>query len=224
MLELFAAIAFFILSHMIPMRPKFRQPLESILGRTGFLVGYSFLSLAIIAWLGYAFVAAPYIPLWSWSLTAAWLPVVVMPLASVLIVAGISSKNPFSLGAGAQGYNPDRPGIVSVTRHPVMWGLILWAGSHIPVNGDLAGLLLFGLMLLLSIAGTLTMERAKRRRYSEEEWQRCYTGTVNLPFSAPSHIDWRGIGWLRVLTGLGLYLLMLFAHQPVIGVPPPVFY
>tara|TARA_R110002167_G_scaffold1878_3_gene9259 strand:- start:796 stop:1470 length:675 start_codon:yes stop_codon:yes gene_type:complete len=224
MTELFAAVAVFIVSHMIPMRPRFRQPLEQLLGLKGFLLGYSLLSLLIIYWLAQAFANAPYIQLWPWTLAAAWLPVVLMPLSCVLLVAGASSKNPFSLGPGGKGYDPDHPGIVSVTRHPLMWGLILWAGAHIPVNGDAAGVILFGLMLLLSLVGTLTLERARRRKLDPEQWQRFYPGTVNLPFSGFRRIDWRGIGWWRLLGGVLLYLLLLFAHQPVIGIAPPIFY
>jgi uncharacterized membrane protein len=222
--ELLAALGLFLLSHMIPMRPRFRQPLEGCLGRPGFLLAYSLLSLGIIYWLAHAFRAAPFIQLWPWSLAAAWLPVLLMPLACVLIVAGASSQNPFSLGPGGDGYDPDRPGIVSVTRHPLMWGLVIWAGSHIPVNGDAAGVLLFGPLLLLSLAGTWTLERARQRRYGESEWQRLVAGSVNLPFSAWSRIDWRGIGWARLAGGIALYLLLLFAHQPVIGFAPPLFY
>nr|WP_246480356.1 NnrU family protein [Motiliproteus sediminis] len=219
-----AALGGFLLSHMIPMRPRFRRPLEARLGTPGFLIGYSILSLAIIYWLAHAFKAAPFIQLWPWVEWAAWLPVLLMPLACVLIVAGASTRNPFSLGPGGAGYDPASPGIVSVTRHPLMWGLALWAGSHIPANGDVAGLLLFGLLLLLSLAGTWTLERARRRRYSEDDWQRLHRGTVNLPFAAFTRIDWRGIGWWRVLAGLLLYGLLLFAHQAIIGIAPPIFY
>jgi len=209
---------------MIPMRPRFRQPLEKHLGKMGFLLAYSLLSLAIIYWLAQAFSEAPFIQLWSWSLWAAWLPVLLMPMACFLIVAGASSRNPFSLGLGGKNYDPLHPGIVSVTRHPLMWGLVIWAAAHIPVNGDAAGLILFVLMLLLSLVGTLTLERARQRRYSAKLWQRLIQGTVNIPFAAFRQIDWRGIGWLRVLGAVLLYLVLLFAHQPVIGIAPPVFY
>ncbi len=224
MLELLAAVAVFIVSHMIPMRPRFRQPLERKLGLPGFLLGYSLLSLVIIYWLAQAFASAPYIQLWPWTIEAAWLPVLLMPLACVLIVAGASSKNPFSLGLGAEGYDPEHPGIVSVTRHPLMWGLIIWSGAHIPVNGDAAGLILFVLMLMLSLAGTVTLEKARSRTLDSQSWQRFYQGTVNLPFSAFKTIDWSGIGWLRLVGGLLLYLLLLFSHQMVIGIAPPLFY
>lgn len=224
MTELLAAVALFMLSHMLPMRPRFREPLERWLGARGFLLGYSLLSLAIIYWLARAFAHAPYLQLWPWMLWAAWLPVLLMPLACVLIVAGASSKNPFSLGAGALGYDPDHPGIVSVSRHPMLWGLVIWAGAHIPVNGDAAGVMLFGLMLLLSLVGMRTLERARQRKLEPQQWQRLFQGTVNIPFSAVARIDWRGIGGWRLLGGVLLYLLLLFGHKTVIGIAPPVFY
>ncbi len=222
--ELLAAVAVFIVSHMIPMRPRFRQPLQRGLGSGGFLIGYSLLSLAIIYWLAHAFAKAPYIELWPWSIYAAWLPVLLMPLSCMLIVAGASSANPFSLGLGGKGYDPQRPGIVSVTRHPLLWGLAIWAAAHIPVNGDVAGLILFGLMLLLSLGGTVTVEKARRRQLALETWQRFYPGTANFPFGASKTIDWRGIGVARLVGGVLLYLLLLFGHQPVFGIAPPVFY
>ena len=105
-----------------------------------------------------------------------------------------------------------------------MWGLIVWASAHIPVNGDAAGLILFVLMLLLSLAGTITLEKARQRKLGREVWRRYFRGTVNLPFSAFNRIDWCGIGWLRLVGGLVLYLVLLFGHQTVIGIAPPVFY
>jgi uncharacterized membrane protein len=224
LIELLVAVTVFLLSHMIPMRPRFRQPLERWLGRKGFLLGYSLLSLAIIYWLAQAFADAPYIALWPWTRLAAWLPVLLMPLACVLVVAGASSSNPFSLGPGGRGYDPEHPGIVSVSRHPLLWGLVIWAGAHIPVNGDAAGVILFGLLLILSLVGTLTLERARQRKLAPLQWQRLRRGTVNIPFSAFARIDWRGIGGWRLLGGILLYLLLLFGHQPVLGVAPPVFY
>jgi len=79
-------------------------------------------------------------------------------------------------------------------------------------------------MLLLSVAGTRTLERARQQKHSAAQWQRLQRRTTNLPFVALGRIDWRGIGWARLLGGLLLYLLLLFAHRSVIGMAPPVFY
>jgi uncharacterized membrane protein len=217
--ELLAALLAFVLSHLLPMHPPWRRALEARFGARGFLLGYSLLSLLLLTWLVSAYFDTPYLLLWSWSPWAAWLPVLIMPIACVLLVAGLTSPNPFSLGLGAKNYDPKRPGIVSVTRHPLMWALALWSGAHIPVNGDLAAVVLFGLMLLLSLSGTLSIERNRRSRFVEQKaWRRLYAGTCNLPRLAG--IDWRGIGLLRVLAGMLLYLTLISLHQSLIGQPP----
>ncbi len=221
MLELILALVVFVLSHLLPMHGPWRSRLEKSLGLRGFMLGYSLLSLVVIAWLIKAFLQAPFVLLWPWSSLAAWIPVFVMPFACVLVVAGLSSRNPFSLGLGGQGYDARHPGIVSVTRHPVMWAIVLWALAHIPVNGDLAAILFFGLMLLLGLAGTLTIERNRRVRLSAAHWASLHAGTVNIP-RLGRQVDWAGIGLWRLSGGVVLYLTLLFAHEAVIGFAPPL--
>ncbi|WP_207060670.1 NnrU family protein [Motiliproteus sp. SC1-56] len=218
MIELLVAAGVFVFSHLLPMHPSWRGRLEQRLGERGFLLGYSLLSLAVLAWLGHAFASAPYVLLWPWHPATAWVPVLVMPFACILLVAGLSSSNPFSLGLGAQGYDPGRPGIVSLTRHPVMWALALWAGSHMPANGDLAAVVLFGLLLLLSLTGTRTIEGNRRRRFRVEQWAVWREGTGNWPSIAS--VDWSGIGPARIGGGLVLYGLLLALHSRLVGPDP----
>ncbi len=220
MLELVLALIVFVLSHVLPMHGPWRLCLEQRLGVRGFLLGYSLLSLMIIAWLVKAFLQAPFVLLWPWYSAAAWIPVLVMPFACVLVVAGISSRNPFSLGLGGAGYDAEHPGIVSVTRHPVMWAIVLWALAHIPVNGDLAAVLFFGLMLMLGLIGTQTIERNRRGRHNAAHWASLHAGTVNIP-RLRARVDWAGIGRWRLSGGVALYVVLLFAHEAVIGLAPP---
>lgn len=46
-----------------------------------------------------------------------------------------------------------------VTRHPQLWGVILWAVAHLLVNGDAASLVLFGGFLLWAGASILLINR-----------------------------------------------------------------
>src|SRR3546814_8355689 len=68
-------------------------------------------------------------------------PLLVMPLACILLVAGLTSPNPTLVG-GERFFDgaPESPavGILSVTRHPFLWGTGLWALSHLLANGDLS--------------------------------------------------------------------------------------
>ncbi|NBR53740.1 MAG: hypothetical protein EBT91_10000, partial [Rhodobacteraceae bacterium] len=60
--------------------------------------------------------------------------------------------------------------------HPMLGGVKVWAFAHLLVNGDLASVVLFGGLLLWSVASMLLINRA------EPEWQR------PGPSSAPNEI------------------------------------
>jgi uncharacterized membrane protein len=115
-------------------------------------------------------------------------------------------------------------GILTVTRHPVMWAFGLWALLHILANGDLAGLIFFGAFAALALLGTLAIEAKKRRNWSAESWQVFAAATSNLPFLAiaqgRTRSDWRGLGWKTPTIALALYVAIVFwFHPQVIGVP-----
>jgi uncharacterized membrane protein len=147
-----------------------------------------------------------------------------MPVACVLLVAGLTSPNPLSIGAGARGFHAARPGIVSVTRHPVIWALALWALAHIPPNGDVATLILFGLLAGSSLAGPPSLDAKRRARLGAAAWAELAGATANLPFAAQAtgraRLDGRGIGVWRLIGGAVLYWLLLAAHEAVVGVAP----
>ena len=47
-------------------------------------------------------------------------------------------------------------------RHPMLWGTVIWAGSHLLVNGDLASVVLFGGLLAWAVAQVIVVNRADR--------------------------------------------------------------
>ena len=121
--EYAAAWAVFLLSHMLPARPRLRRPLVAAFGERGFVVAYSLASVAVLAWLIAAAGRAPHVPLWGWASWQAWVPNLVMPLACVLLALGVGIPNPFSIGgAGPARFDPARPGVLALTRHPVLCG------------------------------------------------------------------------------------------------------
>lgn len=221
MIKLFTATAIFFASHVIPAARPLRDAMINRLGPIGYQVFYAAISLAAIAWLIIAFKDAPHVELWRVRKWMLWLPYLIMPFSCVLLVAGAASRNPFSVGRGSEGFDPDHPGIVSVTRHPLMWGLTLWAASHLPANGDLADLILFSMLLVLSLSGPASLDHKRRVKLGDEKWKKLAARTSNLPlaavFSGRARLDWQGIGALRLLGGLLLYLVILSFHEPVIG-------
>jgi uncharacterized membrane protein len=106
--------------------------------------------------------------------------------------------------------------MVRITRHPFLWGVALWAATHLIVNGDAASLLLFGTFLVLALGGTASID-AKRRRLYPDRWPQFARVTSSVPFAAiarganrlgPALAEigaWRIIAAL-VLFGVGFYL------------------
>jgi uncharacterized membrane protein len=204
-LPLAVAVVVFLVSHSLTNRPALRRAAEARVGRVGFVVLYSLLSLALLAWMIAEVVAAPVVPLWEQAPWMRWVTLAAMLPASVLAVAGLSTPNPFSIGPGAAGYDAARPGIIGLTRHPVLWAMALWAAAHLLSNGDVAGLMVFLPLLVLAVVGIPLLDGRARRRLVPELWAPC----------GPAKI-----GGLRVAAGVIVYLLMLLLHPLVIGRNP----
>lgn len=136
-----------------------------------------------------------------------------MPFAFILIACGYW-RNPTMVGADKllKSDDPAR-GIIRITRHPIMWGVMLWAAAHILARADLKSLVFFGGFLVLAAVGTLLIES---RKSSNPDWPRFAAATSHVPFVAVaqgrSRIVWREIGWLRPLAGLALYFGVLAIH------------
>jgi len=137
----------------------------------------------------------------------------------LLVVIGLASPNPTSVGMeGAIAKGADAVhGITRITRHPFLWGVGLWALAHLVVNGDLASLILFGSLLLLSLGGSASID-AKKRRQLGERWQQFAASTSNVPFGAiatgrnalrPALAE---IGILRPLLALLVFVATFWLH------------
>lgn len=212
--QLALAVAIFLVSHSLTNRPDLRRRAEARLGRVGFTLVYSALSLVLLAWIIAAYAAAPTLALWPQEAWMRWVPVTAMLPACLLLAGGMATPNPFSIGPGGRGFDPARPGLLRLTRHPVLWGLALWAGAHILPNGDVAALMVFVPLLLLALAGPKVLE-SKRRRTLGRRWDEMAALTARLDAAML-----REVGPWRVLWGLILYKALLLAHEPVIGASP----
>ena len=210
-------------SHVLLSSTGLRGSLRDQLGERGFLAVYSLTALVTFAWFLMAYAHAPTILLWPRQMWMALVPIVVMPLATVLLVAGYTTPNPTAVGMerAARADDP-APGILRVTRHPVMWAIGLWAVSHMIANGDLRSLLFFGAFAALSLGGTLLIDRKKRLALGSN-WSRLAEVTSNLPFAAlvtgRTRLRWRDISLLRLIAGLLLYAVLYNAHALIAGAP-----
>lgn len=218
------AYAAFLLSHAIPMRPRVKARLASAFGQRGYLIGYVAVSVALLAWLIHAANNAPYVPLWDYAPWQRWVPNLAMPVVCLLVAFALGAPNPLSFGGSRpQEFDPGRPGIAGVTRHPILWALALWAGAHLVPNGDLAHAILFGGFVIMALSGMRAIDRRNRRRLGEAEWARLTAGTSAFPLSALIGGRWRPCGMpdlRRVAIAVVVWAALLALHGPIIGVSP----
>jgi uncharacterized membrane protein len=221
--SLIIAGAAFCGSHVLLSSTRLRGSLRDQLGERGFLAVYSLTSLAIFAWFIAAYSAAPMLELWPRQRWTTLVPVSVMPLATFLLVAGYTTRNPTAVGMERSARADDpAAGILRITRHPVMWAIGLWAVSHLIANGDLSSVLFFGSLAALSLGGTVLIDRKKQLALGSN-WPRLAEASSNLPFAAliagHTKLRWRDIGILRVAAGLLLYAVLYLAHPKITGLP-----
>jgi uncharacterized membrane protein len=222
---LWAAAAVFLLIHLLVSGTRARDWVTGAIGEGPYMGLFSLASLASLVWLGFAYAAARrgVDPVY-WSATSAtrWIQLFVTLAAFLFVVAGLATPNPTSVRQEAQLDAPVK-GIVRVTRHPFLVGVALWAGGHLMVNGDLASLILFGDLFLLSVLGPASID-AKRRRALGQRWSGFAAQTSALPFAAifqgRQKLSLVEIGWLKLAAGVIVWAALLWAHPHLFGASP----
>ncbi|MCR9176806.1 MAG: NnrU family protein [Alphaproteobacteria bacterium] len=219
----------FVGGHFLLSSWALRQPLVTRIGEEAFRGIYSLVMLAALVWTIIAYGAAPTLEVWTPMPWTRWVPNLLMPLACLFLVAGITTRSPTAVGGEVvlSDPNPLR-GIVTVTRHPFLWGTGLWALAHLATKGDLASIFLFGSMAVLSFVGMVSIDGKQRRKLKEAgdegAWGPVVLTTSVIPFQAAlenrTRIDWAGIGWLRLLGGVVLWAVLYGAHPFFAGVWP----
>jgi uncharacterized membrane protein len=217
--SLLAAQALFVGGHLLLSWPPVRGPLATRLGEAAFSAAYSLLMVAALVWVVAAYRAAPFVPLWDLGVAGRVIPAAAMPFALILVVLGLTSRSVTAVG-GERHWNAPIRGIGTVTRHPFLWGAGLWALAHLAANGDAASLVLFGGMAVLAFLGMRAIDHKRALRLGER-WTSIAAHTSIVPFGAAlagrTSIDWAGIGWVRPVVGIALYVALMHGHALLFG-------
>ncbi len=134
-------ILIFFLVHIIPTMPVVRQRLAARMGAGPYKLVFSLTSAVGLGLIIYGFSTAPRLPGYDMPAWGIWLPVLVMPVAFILLVAAYVPCN-----------------IKRWTRHPMTLAVLLWAGAHLVASPWAASGLLFGsfaLYAVLNLVGQL---------------------------------------------------------------------
>ena len=207
----------FLVTHFAPSTPV-RPALVRAVGEWPYRGLYSLVAFATLGWMIWAYAQAPVEPLWP---GLRLVPLAVMPFAFVLLACGYF-RNPTMVGAEKLLASDDPArGVIRITRHPLMWAIMLWAASHVLARGDVASVIFFGGLFALAAIGTISMDSRKKEN---PDWSRFEHLTSNVPFVAiaqgRNRIVWREIGWSRPAIGMAAFVLVLLFHSAIFGAPP----
>ena len=224
MTSLVLAAAFFVGIHVGIAGTRVRDGLVARLGEQAYLGLFSGLSRVALIWLTTAYAAAPYVVTWGQLSNLRPLALVVVLLAFVLVVLGLTTPSPTVVG-GEKTLEAAEPatGIQRVTRHPFLWGVAIWAAVHFVANGHVKAAVLFGSLLLLGVIGPWSIDQKRARRFGAS-WDRYAAVTSNVPFVAilqgRNTLRLGEIGAGRIAFAVAVFLVVLVLHPLWFGSNP----
>ena len=208
-----------ILIHRLISGGPCRDWLVARIGERPYRLCFALLSIACLAGLANAYAnvkpegvaAAP----WLVSIVA-----LIQIFAMILVVSGLSMRNPATAGMENAVDEPNVVhGMVRVTRHPFLWGMLLWSAGHLLVRHDPAALLFFGSIAVVAAMGMWSIDR-KRRLALGARWLDFSRKTSLVPFLAIAtgrqSFFFKEIGLSRTVAALALWLASLWLH-PQLG-------
>lgn len=226
---LIIAALVFLGIHLLISGTPVRDAITGAIGERAYLGLFALASLGVIVWLAISYNRAQASGddplLYDLGPGIRHLGIPVVALAFLLGVQGLFMANPTRVQVGntmAADTSAVR-GVLRITRHPFLWGVVIWSGFHLAANGDEASVIFFGTFFVLALLGTFAID-AKRRRKLGAAWASFASKTSNIPFGAvlagrnPLHL-WESFGWRFWVAAL-LFVAILFTHYHLFGVSP----
>ena len=228
MANLIAAALVFLGIHVVVSGTRVRDAITGAIGEGRYLGLFSLASLIVIVWLVWAYNAAYASAgnraLYDLGIGVRHLAIPAVALAFLLGVQGLLAPNPTSVQqektAASEG---TIKGVLRITRHPFLWGVMIWSAFHVAANGDLASVIFFGTFFVVALLGTFLID-AKRKRKLGPVWDSYAYKTSNLPFAAAlSGRNKLNIGesfGARFWVAAAIFVVVLFAHAWLFGASP----
>ena len=181
LVSLIAASIAFVGTHFAMSLPL-RASMVRLLGDGGFMIAYSLVSAATMAWMYFAFVATPAgAPLWGGYGDGVWIVASIITLLALVLFAGSLIGNPALPAPNAEKAALQAPsGVFKVTRHPMMWGFGLWAFAHLiaaPTSRTVVVALAIGVLALI---GARLQDR-KKELLMGDAWRQWEANTSYWP-------------------------------------------
>lgn len=215
--NLVAANIAFVGSHFAMSHPL-RAPMVKALGAGGFQGAYVLVSFATLAWVYFAFTAAPAADL-AGSGEAGWIIATLLTWPAMVLLAGSMIGNPALPTPMAEAQARAEPkGVFLVTRHPMMWGIGLWASSHLVLLWSTRTMITALAMGTLALMGSWFQD-GKKRAQMGEAWGAWSSKTSYWP---QLHRLFR-VGMVPLVAGTALWLAGSWMHLWRAGIPAGVW-
>ena len=214
LVQLSMASASFVITHFAMSGPL-RRPMNSLLGAQGFLAIYSLVSLVTFAWAVVAFDRVPASAMaWNGTHPLAWIAGSVLTIVSLAFLLPSFMHNPALPGVKPAGLSTVIPsGVFAITRHPMMWGITLWALGHIIVAPTAQVAIFMGALILVALLGSHFQDKRKLAQSRREfgAWQRRTTFFPDLAQLGQIRITW--------LVAVLLWFIATIVHWEFFGIP-----
>ncbi|TDQ63750.1 putative membrane protein [Maritalea mobilis] len=224
MFEFLLALFVFLFAHILPQIGDLRGKIISLTSRKTYIIGYSIFSTVLLVWLVSAALRAPRTIFYAPDPFTVRIAMALMLVAIILFVMGAARPNSLSVSFRRNlQQEVAHPGILALVRHPIITAFGLWAFAHILVNGELANILLFGIMLAFSVLGIVRLNTSKTKKLSAED----YALAKQKEAGSWSQRARRALDWqlaIELVVGIIAYMAILHAHGPVIGVDPLAYF
>jgi uncharacterized membrane protein len=220
---LLVAALIFTLTHLGISSTAIRPMLLEILGENGYLGFYSLIAFATLGALIFSYGEVGHQHyLWQPTMLTGVVAKLIMPISLILIVTGLTAKNPTSVKMESA-VDLEPQGILRITRHPLQWGIMLWAVSHLIANGDIASIIFFLTFMIVSGYGTTSIDRKRRLTLDEEKWSHFTSLTSNVPLAAivsgRNKLEIAELGWIKIVVSLILFVALVYFHELIANVP-----
>ena len=193
--------AIFLATHVALSEPPLRGFCAHALGERPFVWSYSVLAVLQLIWLSHAVGAAAAQIYWHPPQMLAAVHWIALPLAILLAVAGFTQNNPTAAVVSGTLARRDVGGILAVTRHPVIWSILLWSVARLLVVDRAPEAVQYAVFAGLAAWGILRFDAKLRAKWGDAAWADFAARTSNLPFLAMAqgraHFHPRTLGWLR---------------------------
>ena len=230
--QLTAAAALFFGIHILISGTRLRDVLVGTMGEKIYMGLFALTSLGAIVWMAMSYnvavVSAENVIYWQAPLGLLHGGGLIVLVASFFVVTGVTTQGPTAAGGDVVLNEAQDPaslvkGIHTITRHPFLWGAVIWACFHLAANGDLASQLFFGTFLAVAFLGTFSID-AKRRRKLGDKWDAYAGGSSNIPFAAlltgRAKFSLKDLGWWRIGLAVLVWAGFFFSHEWLFAVSP----